>query len=114
MQATPIPPYSNGFFQLVSGCTQRVLFLEGATFIGPSLAYLPSSLASVTFFLFTNLLTYKPTYSSNLSTLFFELSFYLLTCLPINRTTYLYTYLATYAPTFLSPTMFTYLPLFLT
>jgi hypothetical protein len=36
MQATSIHPYLNGFYQLVSGCTQSLFFLEGATLIGPS------------------------------------------------------------------------------
>jgi len=72
LQATPIPPYSNGFYQLVSGCTQRVFFSEGVIFIGPSLIYLSGYLASVTFFLPINLSTYMLTYSSNLSILHFD------------------------------------------
>jgi hypothetical protein len=103
MQATPIPPYSNVFYQLVSGCTQRLFFffLEGTTFIRPSLAYLPSYLAGVIFFLCTNLPTYMPTYFSNLSPLFPELPFLLLTCLLTQVLSYIPTYLPMHSPFYL-------------
>jgi hypothetical protein len=58
----------------------KAFSLEGATLIGPSLAYLLSYLASVTFFLPINLPIYMFNYFSNLSILLLELLFtYLLT-----------------------------------
>jgi len=100
MQVTPIPPYSNRFYQLVSGCTQRLFFWKGPLLLA---YHLPIYLASATFFLCINLHTYMATYSSNLSTLFFELLFYLLNCL--------LTQLPTYIPTYLTMHWSSYLPL---
>jgi hypothetical protein len=70
-------------------------------------AYLPTYLANVSFFFLINLPAYIPTSSSNLSILFFELLFYLLTQL----TMYI---LLIYVPTFLLTIMFTYLPMLFT
>jgi len=100
MHATPIPPYWNGFYQLVSGCTQSLFFGKGLLSLANDLL---SYLASVTFFLPINLPTYMPTYFSNLSTLLFELPFYLLN--------FLVTQLPTYIPTYLPKHPSSYQPL---
>jgi len=90
----------------------KAFFLEGATFIGPSLAYLPSYLVSVTFFPPTNLSTYMSIYSSNLSSLLLDLPFYLQTFFLTQLPTYIPTYLPMHPPSYLplcSPTYFCFL-----